>query len=84
MGLGFTIMALVGNSIGEGNKKKAQTYAKITGGVMMLLSLLLAVIMMVFRYQIARMFTPTEEVINLTAMTFLVTGVMFFTDGINC
>ena len=84
MALSYATVALVGNSIGEGNKRKAHSYARVTGLVMGIISLLLSVIMMVFRFQIAKLFTPDEVVINITAETFLITGGMFFFDGLNC
>ena len=50
---------------------------------MMSISLFIAVMMLIFRYQIVRLFTPDEVVIEIAAGTFLITGGMFFLDGTN-
>ena len=52
MALGFATVALVGNSIGEGKKFKAITYARVTGIVIGIISVLIAIILMLLRYQI--------------------------------
>lgn len=67
---------LVGFEVGAGRMKDARQYGKIGVGSAIALSLLTAVILMVFRRGVAGLYSSEEEVISLTAH-FLIYAIFF-------
>ena len=80
----FAVTALVGSALGEGNKKKAFLYLRVTSVITVVIVVLLSTSMLVFRWQISEMYTIDDEVVEISARNFLIAGTSFLVDGINC
>lgn len=61
-GLAVASVALVGRSLGEGNKERARAYSSICQKLGLLLSVVLSLVYFIFKYQLFGLFTDDAEV----------------------
>ena len=80
----FATTPLVGQSLGAGNKKNAFAYMRATLLLAILISLFLSAIMVILRYQVSRLFTADEAVIEIAADNLIIVSIIFISDGILC
>ena len=80
----FAATALVGAALGGGNKPKALLYLRVTTMITLVIVVVLATVMILFRWYISEMYSDSEDVIDIAARNFIIAGICFFLDGINC
>ena len=78
----FAVTALVGSALGEENKQKAILYLRVTSMIAIVIAVMLSAVMLIFRWQISGMYTVNEEVIEISARTFVIAGSAFLLDGL--
>ncbi|NPA52560.1 MAG: MATE family efflux transporter [Aquificae bacterium] len=75
-GLGFSTaaMALVGQSLGANKPKEAQEYAKITANIAAIFMGIFGILMILFPYQLASIFTQDEKTLQEASLYIRLVG----------
>ena len=78
IGISFNIRNFIGHLIGEKDFKTARRHTKIYFFYIFVLSLLINVLQVVFRYEIARLFTANVKIQNLVAFNIILMTLHIF------
>lgn len=81
-GLSFALSILVSNACGRGDYKGVQEYAGKGYGMIVCISATLSVLLYIFRYQAAGVFTDSPEVSAMAVSLFFVLFAYQFGDGL--
>ena len=81
LGAQVATIVTVGKSMGEGDSKKASMYYKLTALYSFLLDLALGLIIILFREQLARVFTTQEELIPMIKEAYIVMVLILLLHG---
>ena len=87
VGVGSSLTTLVGNSLGRRKIKQAKLYALTSVLFNTALVYGLVALLLIFRHEVPRLYTPNEEVQSLYSKSIFVASVSFFIDcfqGILC
>mmetsp|Transcript_9292 Transcript_9292/g.14353 ORF Transcript_9292/g.14353 Transcript_9292/m.14353 type:complete len:515 (+) Transcript_9292:103-1647(+) len=80
-GVGSSGGTCIGNALGEGDSKKASTAAKLTIGLNLILSVVFAILLIVLRYHIPRIYTHDEDVVDLVSSLLLIGSAFQIADA---
>ena len=81
-GLSFALSILVSNACGRGDYKGVREYAGKGYGMIVCISATLSVLLYIFRYQVAGVFTDSPEVSAMAVSLFFVLFAYQFGDGL--
>ena len=80
LGISITASNLVGNALGANQPNTAKAYARIILYYSITLGAIISIILFVFRYKIASLYTNNEEIRNLTAQTIPIVSLFMIPD----
>lgn len=84
LGMQSGIVALLGNAVGANNINAARQLIKVITTLNVMIFGAMCFFAILFRYQIATIFTNDEEIIAILGKAYMIRLFFFFFDGIQC
>ena len=82
-GIGFSTSILVSTSLGSGKYSDAETFARISLKMSLILEVAMAILLLLFRNVIGRLFSSSEDVSQLISSAMPIFAASLLPDGIN-